>query len=254
MSKIKTPFKKNIKTHKMSYVKQIVQDTSNIIHLDKVPEPDYDMAYRTITIELIKYFDAMVRHTPEYRLFIQFVKTHLDVNQCSFYEDFSMENGFTIELHHHPFSLFDLCEAVTQKHFEKNGYVETFFIVEEVLLLHYKFYVGLTPLNPTSHDLVHNGVLPIHPKIVIGEWKTLFNEYLPYLSKTAITKYDALIEMEHKEAGPSFPAILEFNPLKIQVDTVSRLINIEKLDKLMVENKIKKVKQITIYDSNGSSI
>jgi hypothetical protein len=238
-SHVKTPFKNN------ELIKKDV-DIQSIIHFDKVPEPDFDMTYHKVTPELIKYFTTMTRRTPEYRSFIQFVKNFLDVNRCSFYENFSMENGFTVELHHHPFSLYDLCEAVSQKHYKENGYVETFFVVEEVLMLHYSFMVGLTPLNPTAHDLVHSDELPIHPAIIIGEWRKLYKEYFHYLNEAAIKKYDDLIRIENNEKVIQFPKILRMDPQKIVVKGVLNIIDEKHLNNLMIEKKMKEVDKISL--------
>jgi hypothetical protein len=239
MSKIKNPFKKN----RNELLQNVKISNSEIIRLDEVPEPDFDMTYRSVTPELIKHFTTSVRRTPEFRSFINFVKNYLDVNKCSFYEDYSMKNGFIIELHHHPFSLFDVCEAVAKKRLGENGYIETYPILEEVMRLHYQFLVGLTPLNPTAHDLVHDNDLEIHPNIIVGEWKELYNEYFPYLSQTAIKKYDMLIEKE--KGKPVFPDILKLKPLSLDVKGISQIIDEKKFDKLMVEKKINNVDKLS---------
>jgi hypothetical protein len=174
MSKIKTPFKKN------ELLRSVKKESKNVVYFESIPEPDFDMTYHEVTLGLTKYLTSLVRKTPEFRNFMTFVKTFLDVSRCSFYEDYSMKNGFIIELHHYPFSLFDICEAVATKMLKENSYFKAFFVLEEVALLHYKFLVGLTPLNPTAHDLAHNNELKIHPKIIIGEWKELYKEYFPY--------------------------------------------------------------------------
>jgi hypothetical protein len=240
-SNIKTPFKK----HKNPLLNRIEKNSADRITLDEVPEPDFDMTYRNITPELIKHFTQTVRRTPEFPALINFIKHYLDVSRCSFYEDYSMENGFIIELHHHPFSLYDICEAVSQKALKEQGFIETYTVLEEVMKLHYQFLVGLCPLNPTAHDLVHNEELEIHSNIIIGEWKELYKNYFPYLSQTAIKKYDKLIESENREKVPEFPAILKLKPLTVEVKGVSQIIDEKRFDKLMIEKKMKEIDKIT---------
>jgi hypothetical protein len=111
------------------------------------------------------------------------------------------------------------------------------------MLLHYQFLVGLTPLNPTAHDLVHNNDLEIHPNIIVGEWKQLYQEYFPHLSQTAIKKYDQLIEKENQR--PEFPNILKFKPLQLEVKGVSQVIDEKKFDKLMIEKKLNEIDKIS---------
>jgi hypothetical protein len=242
MQKVKTPYKKNI-FKKYDRPKLIVSKPT--IHLDEVPEPDFDMTYTKASLELIKYFTAVARKTPEYKAFIQFLKNYLDISKCSFFENYSMKNGFIIELHHHPFSLFDICEAVSQKQLSEKNYIETFSVIEEVLLLHYKFWVGLIPLNPTAHDLVHMNELKLYPQMLVGEWKNLYKEYFPYLSQTAIKKYDELIEAENKKETLVFPDILKMKPIKVSINGIENVIDEKELNKLMIEKKMKEVDKLS---------
>jgi hypothetical protein len=239
MSKIKSPHNKI----KNSLVERIKKNREETIHLDEVPEPDFDMTYRNISPELIKYFTMSIRRTPEFRSFISFLKNYLDVSKCSYYEDYSMKNGFIIELHHHPFSLFDICEAVAKRRLEENGYIETYIILEEVMLLHYQFMVGLTPLNPTAHDLAHNDDLEIHPNLILGEWKNLYKDYFPYLSPNAIRKYDKLIVLEKEKL--LFPEILKIKPLTLDVNGMTQIIDERKFENLIIEKKIRDVDKLS---------
>ena len=212
-------------------------DKNNIIHLDDIPDIDFDMKMTSVNEKYYKYVTKMCRHTPEYRDFIQFMKHNLNVDHCSFYEGYSIKNGFTIELHHAPFTLYDYVEACCTKSMSKNGWVETFKICEEVISLHYKFMVGLTPLNPTAHKLVHSDVLPVHPKIIIGDWKGFYGEYSAWLSEAAIKKYEDAIAMEKKTDIPGVPEILEYAPTILKTNLPK--LTEKDLDKMVIENKIK---------------
>jgi hypothetical protein len=242
MSKVKTPFKKN------EYIRKIKQESKEIVYFDSIPESNFDMTYHEVTLELVKYITHLTRKTPEFRNFMIFVKSFLDINRCSFYEDYSMNNGFIIELHHYPFSLFDLCEAVAEKHLKEKSSFMTFFVIEEVVLMHYKFLVGLTPLNPTAHDLAHSEELKIHPKIVIGEWKKLYKEYFPYFGSSALKKYDELVAIEKEEETPSFPSILKLNPQKIVIKGVTPHIDYSNVNRLMINKKINEIGKITFKE------
>jgi hypothetical protein len=242
MSQVKTPFKKN------ELARLVKKENKETVYFDTIPEADFDMTYHELSLGLIKYMTNLTRKTPEFRNFMIFVKSFLDVNRCSFYEDYSIKNGFTVELHHYPFSLFDLCEAVATKKLKESSFFMAFFVIEEVVLLHYKFLIGLTPLNPTAHDLAHNNELKIHPKIIIGEWKELYKEYFPYLSQTAINKYDELVALEKKEELPPFPDILKLNPQKIIVKGVSPKINYHALNQLMIDKKIDEVDKLALKE------
>ena len=233
-----TPSEKDIEEDSV----KLEYDKNNVMHLEEIPEADFDMKVRTVNEKYYKYVTKMCRATIEYRDFIQFMKQNLDVNHCSFYEGYSMKNGFTIELHHAPFTLYDYVETCCTKSMEKQGYCETMKICEEVIMLHYRFMVGLTPLNPTAHKLVHSSVLPVHPKIVIGDWKKFYGEYNPWLSEAAIQKYEDAMKLEKTKDNPEIPKILEFAPTTLQTN-IPKLLEAE-FEKIVIDSKIAKLNAI----------
>ena len=214
-------------------------DENNVVLLEEIPEPKQDFKYYEITKPLIKYFTNKARQTFEYNEYIQFLKQHLDINRCSFYENYSMDEGYTIELHHTPFTLYDITEAVARKQFEMNQWVKTFKVTEEVAFLHFTFKVGLTPLNPTAHELVHSGSLKLHPKLCISDgWRLFYEEYNPYLSDEALYKYQEYKMLLDDNAGYDFPKILEYKPVTLEIPSQNRLITNASLNLLIEERKI----------------
>lgn len=234
-------FKNNNDNKNEEYIK-LEYDENNVIHIDDIPKFDFDMKYYSIDEKYLKYVDKMVRKTFEYRELFKFIKQVLDVNHCSYYKDYSMKDNYTIELHHSPFTLYDIVEAVASKQLSRDGYVCTFKITEEVTRLHYQFKVGLTPLNPTAHKLVHNQVLPIHPKIILGYWKEFYGEYNAYLGKTALNHYDEVIDLENKIDNPSVPKIMEYDPVKIEMPI--NMITSKEFNKIVIEPKLNSILNI----------
>ena len=55
-------------------VVKLEYDKNNIIHLDDIPDIDFDMKMTSVNEKYYKYVTKMCRHTPEYRDFIQFMK------------------------------------------------------------------------------------------------------------------------------------------------------------------------------------
>lgn len=216
-------------------------DENGVIHINEIPDPGFDMKYYEYDSKDVTRVEKLIRSSEEYRSFIQFMKQNLDVNHCSFYEGYSMKNGLTIELHHSPFTLYNITEAVIVRILNKYKYWESFRVAEEVVRLHYEFKVGLTPLNPTAHKLIHNGALKVHPKIVIGDWKSFYGEYKAYLSEDAITNYNEAIDLE-KKGGVDIPKIMEYNPTKLE--TPNKMITSDFIDKLCIESKIKQLEKM----------
>lgn len=217
--------------HKLEY------DENNVFHIDEIPKTDFNMVYYEYNEKDVKRVERIIRSSFEYRSFVQFMKSHLDVNHCSFYEGYSMKNGLTIELHHSPFTLYNITEAVMTKAMHDKGCWETFKIAEEVVRLHYEFKIGLTPLNPTAHKLVHSQVLPVHPKIVLGDWKMFYKEYCAFLSEDANTNYKGALDLESGVKEVVVPKIMEYAPIKIE--SPLKALTSDFVDKVCIESKFK---------------
>lgn len=220
----------------------LVPDKNGVITIDKIPDPEFDMKYYEYDEKAVKRTEALIRSSFEYRELISFMKNNLDVNHCSFYPEYGSINGLTIELHHSPFTLYDITEAVIRRMMKEYGYWESFRVVEEVNRLHYEFKVGLTPLNPTAHKLVHSGSLVVHPKIVLGFWKEFYGEYNNYLGEDAFNKYNAAIDLEKGIKDIKVPKILEYKPSKL--DSPVKLIDVKLVDKLCINDKLKKLESM----------
>lgn len=192
----------------------------NIIKLDnEVKNPEYNpMQRKDTSSKAIKKLVMLVRSTYEYKKVFWFIKNALDVNRCAFYEGYSMENGFTIELHHAPLTLFDIVEAVAKKYVDIQGYYETFRVTKDVAMLHYKAQVGLIPLNPTAHDLVHEGHLPIHPDLIIGYWEEFLQDYSKYISEELKTKLVEFREFGIENKMENIPQIIKRSHVHLELE------------------------------------
>lgn len=219
----------------------ITEKQKNTISIIDIPEIDLTGYYKFIDDKIIKHIEnACIRCSYEYKDLIKYLKTTLDINSCTFYEGYSLENGLEIEIHHSPFTLYDYTNTVCIKHLELYKKYNCLDIAEEVTKLHYMFMVGLVPLNPTAHSLVHSNNLKIHPDLVIGDWKRFLEEYKPWLSTSVKDKLSD-IEKTSKENALDVPKILNKNEIHLQTpfklvnkQTVRNLL-LEKIDKLGIK-------------------
>lgn len=136
-------------------------------------------------INLVKEVERIVRGSLEYKQYIQFLKDEIDMTQCSFFKNISNKNNtsVSIEIHHEPFTLFDISLMVVQKWVDLDIPINPLLIAEEVMNLHYKDMVGLIPLSITVHQLCHDGKLFIPLQNVYGNYLALVEEYDPYMDK-----------------------------------------------------------------------
>lgn len=165
----------------------------------------------------IKRIEKIVRSSQEYRDYIQFLKEHLDLNKCIFFQNVTSEKGdgrrgkVTIELHHEPFTLYDYVNVVLARYQTEGLPLNDLLIADEVLELHYSNQVGLVPLAKTMHEVVHNSnklLIPIN--MVYGNYSEFLDKYDPYITGELEELYEKLerkINMTKNLTPESFEAI-----------------------------------------------
>lgn len=209
-----------------------------------IEEEPYDNRYFITDankVEIIKYFEQLIRGSFEYSWFIDMLKKTLDVKSCVFFKGYSIDNGMKLQFHHHPFTLFDYTEAVVNKlklNTEEN-YVYENDVCKEVARLHYKFVVGLVPLDPTSHEQVHDGVLDIHPDLVIGNYEKFFKEYNEFIPESTKSKYIEWLTKNHS-AELEIPKNFKYKPTIINASN-KYLIDNTNVEQLLLSNKLENV-------------
>jgi hypothetical protein len=153
--------------------------TRKILSLDK-GDRDYVLFNDKDKIKFIKTIERIIRGSMEYRDYIKYLKEVIDMTQCSFFTNVnsvSSRHKISIEIHHEPFTLYDLCDIVLTKHINLSIPLNPLVISEEVMKLHYQNKIGLIPLSSTVHELVHSGKLFIPLQCVAGEYIRFIEEY-----------------------------------------------------------------------------
>jgi len=153
------------------------------------PEPaEYYVSLETDKqrVRFIERCEKMIRMSMEYRDYINFLKEHMDLNKCAFYQKVCQDKSETrkrisIELHHEPFTLFDYVATVLDKHIYQGKTIDALMIADEVLELHYENKVGLIPLSKTIHQVYHNSSkIKIPLNMVYGDYSSFLAEYEEY--------------------------------------------------------------------------
>ena len=206
---------------------------------DEAFDPRYIITEQN-QVDFIKYIEHWVRGSFEYSFIIDMMKTVLDVKSCAFFKGYSLDNKMKLEFHHHPFTLFDYTEAVVNKQLDECDADEPYVLEQEVAievsLLHYRLAVGLVPLDPTSHQQVHDGLLDIHPDLVIGEYEKFFKEYNKYIPEKTKQKYTDWLTA-YTGSPIEYPENFKYKPTIIQAPN-KYLITTEKIDKLLLQDRL----------------
>lgn len=146
----------------------------------------------------IKKVGGLVRGTIEYRDWVSYVKDVLGFKHCAFTNESGEE--LTIEIHHHPLTLFDVVEVVLATYIKNDIEFSSLDIARETLLLHYTNNIGYIPMVTSLHEKYHNGYLIIPPKFISGKWKYLLETPGYAISDATIAKCMELM----KEANNKF--------------------------------------------------
>ena len=87
-----------------------------------------------------------------------------------------------IELHHSPFTLYDIAIIVTNKRLRTGEPMDVELVAKEIMLLHYSLLIGIIPLSQTVHELVHNNYLFVPIQNVLGKVDEFVDRYGEYMT------------------------------------------------------------------------
>ena len=207
--------------------KSVEEQTIKIDDVEKLDFPYIDRV--DVNDKLIKRIEKIIRTSFEYREYIQFLKEELDLNYCSFFSNVNWDD-ITIEMHHSLFTLYDITAIVLNKQLINNTKVTVWDVAEEVMYIHYKNIIALTPLSKTVHDLVHTGDVFIPLQMQYGDWITFWKEYKTYMTSDQLSHMKRIVKASN-DCVKDFqtPSILERKYTYIECEgfTLPRKIEIE---------------------------
>lgn len=181
--------------------------------------------------KFIKRIERIVRSSMEYRDYINFLKEHIGLDSCVFFQKVSNSSQnkrkrISIEIHHEPFTLYDIVDVVLRKYQEEGLKINDLDIADEVMNLHYENKVGLVPLSKTAHEMIHNSTKLIVPlNMCYGAYSEFLDEYEPYIDDSLYEKLERKLNMTSNLTQESFEAMLkEFTYLEVEgVEEVEKL-------------------------------
>lgn len=168
--------------------------------------------------KFIKTCEIVIRKSLEYKEYVRFLKENLNMNECTILSNIKSGNGkrYRIEIHHEPFTLFDIVETVINRRLEEGESISALKIADEVMDLHYSGMVGLVPLTTTMHELVHNGRIFIPLQFIYHKYDEFFKEYESYMNASLIEKLEAKVNLSlHTENIVSDSLDVEFVYLNV---------------------------------------
>lgn len=196
----------------------------------------------------IKYIEKLARKSWEYKKLIMFLREKIDMNYCAFFRKVNNKiNGITIEVHHEPFTLYDVSLIIVKQYIDEGYPLDIPNIVEDILMLHYYGLVGLIPLSKTVHELVHAGEIFVPIDYVFGDIEGFYLKYKKYMTKNQKEILAKSMKVSNQLANSS-PKVLQKKFIYLDVDGMllpSKLGKKVKEKKHKDKMKIIKIKRVS---------
>ena len=142
----------------------------------------YDLGNDKQRFKYVSTIERLCRSSLEYKEFIEYLKNTLGMNYDSFFHKVSRSTfpkaRLRIEIHHEPFTLYDIVSIVLNDRLDNGEPYDMFTICDDVMRLHYEGKVGLIPLSETVHELVHSGKIFIPLQFIDIGFNDFYNEYM----------------------------------------------------------------------------
>lgn len=154
------------------------------ISVDEMPQRKvYALKSQRDRDKLIKTCEKFIRSSMEYRDYMKFLRDHLNYNKCAVLNNVSRENGkkYSIEIHHEPFTLYDLVDIEITRREVEGEPIEVLKIAESVMELHYDGLVGLIPLTKTAHELIDSYKTFIPLQHIYQDYHKYYEQFEEYI-------------------------------------------------------------------------
>lgn len=216
----------------------VIENRNPVITLNDVPEYDFLTWDLDSDKELKKYLSTIekeVRSSYEYRTMIQYLKDNMGMDQCSFIKTDKDKCSVSIEIHHYPFTLYDIVNIVYRKRIKYQESLDVEMMAKEITMLHYKLLIGLIPLSTTVHQLVHDGKIFIPVQNVFGRYDKFVEFYKPFCDDEQIETLDRIIQYSAEQLSDvNNTAILNQNNITINnMNTQYQLPDVNNMQSFM---------------------
>lgn len=229
-------------------------DNANVLTIEEIPEydiDDYDLFNPKQFKKYINEIESLVRSSREYREYVQYLRIYMGMNYSLYLPGVTnVENTkIKIELHHTPFTLFDIVMTVFNKRSRLQEPLEVELIAKEVCFIHYHLLIGLVPLSKTEHILVHNQELFVRLDKVLGNYEKFIDMYIKDIPEDAMDRYKFMKEQTLTYNHDQNTRILNVAPTYLKVpntdqNTLGSYNNSQLTDVMtLTQERIKEISQ-----------
>ena len=193
--------------------------------------------------KFISTLEKEVRGSFEYKQMVSYLKNYCGMNQCAFIR-VEGDNKIKIEIHHYPFTLYDIVMIVYRKRVYYQEPLTVQMISKEVTILHYKLLVGLLSLSTTVHQLYHDNKLFIPVNNVFGRYKLFVDLYRDFCEVEQLEILDRIEKYSNEyTARVNDTTILDTNYITYDIKNPNfKLPDLNKIEDKM-NNQIELIKK-----------
>ena len=244
----------------MDYLSQQNQfNNTQVMVMENIPSydtEDYDLFNEKDFKKYIDDIERMIRSSREYREAVQYMRKFINMNTSLFFQNINNieTTKIKIELHHHPFTLYDIVLTVFNKRSRLQEPLDIELVAKEVAYLHYFLIIGLVPLSRTEHKLVHNQALFIPLKlngkpIVLGDYNKFIEMYERDIPEDAMVRFNTYKDLTKNYNQVINTEILKISPTYLQLPgSDNKSLGAYKISDLqnllqITQNKVKSITQ-----------
>lgn len=236
-----------INIQKVELLSDKIEPENLVMKIRDIPEydyMDYDIHDDKDFKKFIQDVEKEVRGSFEYREMLKYLRLYMHMGESANFSDINNNEStkIKIELHHYPFSLYDICVIIINKRMFYKESMELQLVAKEVMMTHYKLLVGLIPLTQTEHELYHNGLFFIDATKVLGRYDLFIDYYKEFMTQEQLDAIDAIEEHSKIHDYREEEALL--NRVNISLDSsVSYNLPDFSMLKNGMSNRIEEIKQ-----------
>ena len=184
--------------------KKLKADVEN--HRLSSDDTPYDLSLRIDTIrdpkEVFKYIkkcEQLIRISPEYKQWIAYIYEVMGLTSCQV----TGENivGCSLQVHHHPITLFTAVQGVVNRHLMNNISFCSMDIAIEVLQLHYSLRVPFIVLITSIHEKYHNQAIDLPSELINGDIKYFIETYGQYIDEEELQNIRCKLKVNFENCG-----------------------------------------------------
>lgn len=204
----------------------------NQMSINSIPNytrEDYDLNDPKDFKMYIKDVEREIRSSIEYQRCINYLRENAGMDHCAYLPNVTNAESFKIriEIHHEPFTLYDIVLAVYNKRAAMREDLSVEMVAKEVIYIHYQKWVGLVPLCEMIHDLVHNQYLFVPSTIVFGQYKKFLEMYKPFIDPETLCTIEKIEKLSETFDIDSVRALIAPHILTIDASLAGMPTNMD---------------------------